>query len=265
MSFHQEMLPPSHEELLGIYKMKYYRAGEPGWSPKLRLRFDYFSPDDHYEALVARLVTGGCSWADVGCGRDIFPHNPALALELSQRCGYLLGIDPSDNVKDNPFITESFQGMVEDCKPSRQFDLVTMRMVAEHIVAPEKSVRRIAQMLKPGGVAVIYTPYKWAVMSVLAAASPSWLHHPIKRVLWGGEERDTFPTAYKLNTRAAFDYHFGNNGMRALLFQHLDDCRILGRFRATSYLELSLQKLHRHIRVRYPETCILTVYQSPVR
>ena len=197
MQTNVQVFPPALDELMGIYRVKYSRAGEPGWSPKMRLRFGYFSPDDLYEALVARLVTPACTWADVGCGRDIFPQHPALAEELSKRCDFLLGIDPSENIHDNPYITEAFQGLVDDYEPTRPFGLVTLRMVAEHIVEPDKAIARVSQMLCPGGLMVIYTPYKWAVMSVLAALSPFWLHHPIKRVLWGGEGRDTFPTAYR--------------------------------------------------------------------
>ena len=89
------VLAPSRDELMSIYSIKYYREGEPGWGPRLRLSFEYFSPDDHYEALVARLVTSGCTWADVGCGRDIFPSNPDLAHELARRDRVLTNDHPN--------------------------------------------------------------------------------------------------------------------------------------------------------------------------
>jgi hypothetical protein len=55
----------------------------------MRLSFGYFTPDDHYEVLVARLVTSGCHWADIGCGRDIFPSNPQLARDLVARAAVI--------------------------------------------------------------------------------------------------------------------------------------------------------------------------------
>ncbi|MGQ0652118.1 MAG: class I SAM-dependent methyltransferase [Betaproteobacteria bacterium] len=253
---------PSAEELRRIYDIKYCRKGEPGWSPRLRLRFRYFTPDDHYEAVVAASVKEGCTWADVGCGRDIFPHNPDLAVQLAKRCSFVLGIDPDRNILDNPFLTESFMGMVEDYPGGRQFDLVTLRMVAEHIQDPEKSVSRIARLVRPGGRLVIYTPYEWAVMSVCAAISPFALHHPIKRLLWGGEKRDTFPTAYKLNTRKTLAHYCGRNDLKEVLFAHLDDCRTFGRFYPLAYGELVLQRALSALGIRYPESCILAVYEK---
>ena len=47
----------SGEELRAIYDSKYVRGARVGWGPKMRLAFGYFTPDDHYEALVSKLVT----------------------------------------------------------------------------------------------------------------------------------------------------------------------------------------------------------------
>ena len=92
--------------------------------------------------------------------------------------------------------------MVEDCNTSHRFDLITLRMVAEHIVDPARSVAKLAQLTKPRGHVVIYTPNKWAPVSILAALVPNRFHYRIKRIFWGGEERDTFPTAFRMNTRS---------------------------------------------------------------
>jgi SAM-dependent methyltransferase len=177
----------------------------------------------------------------------------------------VLGIDPDDNIKDNPFVTERFQGLVEDCDTPREFDVVTMRMVAEHVVYPDKVMARVAKMLRPGGHVVIYTPYKWAPMSVIASIIPFRLHNPLKRLIWAqSEARDTFPTAYKLNTRAALRAHAAGAGLREVFFCTLDDCRTLGQFRWTSFAELSLQRTLRGLGIRYPEICLLGVYQRSV-
>lgn len=252
----------THDDLMSIYDVKYYREGEPGWSPKMRLSFGYFTPDDYYEALVAKLVTPGCDWADIGCGRDIFPRHPDLARQLGARAGFVYGIDPDDNVKENPFITERFHGVVEDCDTPRKFDLVTMRMVAEHIVDPDRAIKKISDLLKPGGLTVIYTPHKWAPMSVIASIIPFSLHHPLKRLIWDAEARDTFPTAYKLNTHKDLLHHTSRNGLAEKSYRHLDDCRVLTRYRWLNYGELTLQKALRSVGLGYPEKCILGVYQK---
>src|SRR5580765_2953289 len=40
-----------------------------------RLKAGYYSPEDHYEALINRIITKDLSWLDVGCGRSPFPNN----------------------------------------------------------------------------------------------------------------------------------------------------------------------------------------------
>jgi 2-polyprenyl-3-methyl-5-hydroxy-6-metoxy-1,4-benzoquinol methylase len=138
-------------ELIAVFSRKYGRHATLGWGPEMRLRHGYFTPDDHYEALVSRLLEPGANWCDVGCGRDIFPAFPELARELAHRCSFVYGIDPDENIKENTLISEGFQGLVEDCPSTHEFDLVTLRMVAEHIVDPPRVLARVAQLLKPGG------------------------------------------------------------------------------------------------------------------
>jgi len=254
----------SRDELMNIYRVKYYRFGEPGWGPRMRLSFDHFSPDDYYEALVSRLVTPGCAWADVGCGRDLFPSHPDLARELGARAGYVVGIDPDENVKENPYITEGFCGLIEDYSTERRFDLITMRMVAEHVVDPDRVMRKLAELLKPSGRVVIYTPYKWAPMSLVATAVPFKLHNPLKRILWQSESRDTFPTAYKLNTRRDLLGHTSRAGLAERFFRFLDDCRVTNRFRALNWIELNACSAFNAVGWHYPERCILAVYQKSV-
>lgn len=253
----------SREELMAIYKVKYYRFGEPGWGPRMRLAFDHFSPDDYYESLVARFVTRGSAWADVGAGRDIFPSNPDLARELCARAGYVLGVDPDENVKENPFITEGFCGMIEDYTTARRFDVITLRMVAEHVVDPDRVLAKLAELLKPGGRVIIYTPYKWAPMSIIASIVPFSLHNPLKRIIWKSEARDTFPTAYRLNTRVDLKKHTSKHGLAETYFCFLDDCRVTNRFRPLNWVELQLCSAFNGAGMHYPERCILAVFQKP--
>jgi SAM-dependent methyltransferase len=243
--------------------MKYRRrTSELGWGPRTRLRFGYFTPDDYYEALVAKLVHQGSWWADVGCGRHPFPSNTPLANVLTARAAFFFGIDPDPSIRENPYIADAFQGPVEACDTHHRFDVVTLRMVAEHITSPEPAIRKLSQLTKPGGLVVVYTPNRWAPASIAASLVPNRLHHPLKRLLWNADERDTFPTAYKLNTRRALARHFAASGMEEVYFAYLDDCRTFAEYRALYLLELWLQKILRRLRIPYPENCLLAAYQK---
>jgi SAM-dependent methyltransferase len=253
------------KSLENIWQDKYGSSPDLGWGPRLRRWFGHYNPDDHYEALVDQLVQQGCNWAEVGCGRDIFPSNPALARRLIARCSHVLGIDPDENIKDNPFLNEWHQGFVEDYKSERGFDLVTLRMVAEHIEKPGPTATSLERMLKPGGIVVIYTPYKWAPVPIITRLTPFSLHQPVKRFIWNTEERDTFPVAFRLNTRADIRRHLTAAGLGELNFQLLDDCRSTSKFMPLNLIELSLWKVLSLAGLRYPECCVMAVYQKPMK
>jgi len=252
---------PSPALLRAIFDAKYGAADDLGWGPRQRLRFGYYTPDDHYEALLASLVFEGCRWADIGCGRDIFPSNPGLARRLTGSAALVVGIDPDANVHDNVLLDERFCGPVEDYESARRFDLITLRMVAEHIAQPRRVVAKLGELAAPGCLAVIYTPAKYAPASILAALTPMRTHHLAKKLLWQAHERDTFPVRYKMNTRSALTRLFRQHGFEETLFCHLDDCRASNRFRRLNLLELSSWRLLRRLGLRYPECCLLGVYR----
>lgn len=256
---HSQAFTPSHAELMAVFESKYRRHRELSWGPKTRLEFGYFTPDDHYEALVGKLLNSGSEWCDVGCGRDIFPQNPELAKRYAARCHHVFGIDPDDNVRENTFVHEYFQGLVEDCPTTRQFHLVTLRMVAEHVADPRSALSRIATLLKRDGLAVIYTPHKWAPMSIAATITPFGLHNPMKRLLWTSDARDTFPTQYRMNTFADLKRHSEASGLELIHYERLDDCRITNSYRALNRIELTARSLLRRVGLSYPEACILAV------
>ncbi|MGH8260567.1 MAG: class I SAM-dependent methyltransferase [Steroidobacteraceae bacterium] len=251
-------MSPTTEELLEIYRLKY---DGKGWGPRMRLAAGYFSPDEFYESEVARHVVQGTTWADIGCGRDIFPSNRRLAEVLCARAASVVGIDPDPNVLENPFVTERFQGMIEDYPAGKRFDLVTLRMVAEHITNPDIAVGKLARLLKPSGRLIIYTTSKWAPMSIIAMLVPFGMHNTLKRLIWNSEARDTFPTAYKLNTRRDLSRHTSAHCLKEISYRIIDDCRITGGYRVLQWIELRIRKLLRAIGLRHPESCILAVYE----
>lgn len=245
-----------------VLNLKYGPPEVRGWGPRLRSRFSYQTPDDWYETTLFECVTKETVWLDVGCGRDLFPSNHALSKVLAARCQHLVGLDPSNNIDDNPYIHERAKCIIQDYATDRKFDLISLRMVAEHITDPSSMIATLARLTKPGGQVVIYTVSKWAPASLAAAATPMWVHHAAKTLLWGTEERDTFPTAYKMNTRRTLRGLFAGGGFRETSFRYLDDCRSFQRWKTLNIVELSIWKLLRTIGIGYPEACILALYKK---
>ncbi|MEQ8659212.1 MAG: class I SAM-dependent methyltransferase, partial [Gammaproteobacteria bacterium] len=222
----------TQDELEAIFDIKYRRAAQLGPGPALRLAYRYFTPDDHYEAVVRRLVGPHTRWLDVGCGRNLFPSNQALARELSERCAELVGVDPDDTLQENPFVHRKLQGFVEEVvSTDERFDLVTFRMVAEHVTEPEPLLRALRAIVVPGGHVVVYTVNRWSPVPLLTAVTPFALHNPIKYVLWRTEAKDTFPTAFRMNTRTRLRQLFEAHDFREAGFSYLDDCRTFQGFR----------------------------------
>lgn len=250
----------THTELSAVFRGKY---GDPLTGPVTQRcqRFGYFFPDEFYEAAVDRLVAPGCRWLDVGGGRDVFPNNEMLARRLAGRCGWLTCVDPSPNVHENGLARERVQSRIEDYVSAEPYDLLTLRMVAEHIDRPDEAVAAMARLLKPGGRLVVYTVNKFAPVAVATRVVPFRLHHPLKRLVWRTEEKDTFPVAYRMNSRAALRRLTAGHGLAEESFAYLDDCRTFHRFGWMNYLELSAWRILRRVGASYPETCLLGVYR----
>ena len=247
--------------LAEVLRLRFAEAGGPGWSPALRQRFGYVTPDECYEALLLDLVRPGIAWLDVGCGSDLFPSNPALARVLSERCGVLAGLDPSPNIDENPYVHEKAQCLLEDYAAPRRYDLITLRMVAEHVADPEAAVAALARLTQPGGRVVIYTVDRWSPASLVSAVTPMAVHHAAKKLLWGTSPEDTFPVHYRMNTRATLRDLFAASGFAEESFERLDDCRAFARWPATARAELATRRALRSLGIPYPEACLLGVYR----
>ena len=245
-----------------VLREKHGDLAAGGWAPRQRARFGHVTPADWYEALLDALVTPSTTWLDVGCGRDVSPGNTATARRLADRCRRLVGIDPGDNIDDNVFVHERLKMPIEAHPPGATYDLITLRMVAEHVEAPAAVAARLASLLAPDGRIVIYTVSRYAPSVIVAGLTPLKVHHVVKRWLWETEERDTFPTVYRMNTRPVLARLFGDVGLAEEMFAYLADCRSTARFRVLQHLELSLWKTLSRIGLRYPECCILAVYRA---
>ena len=252
----------TEDRVARITAAKYGDLAAAGWGPRLRSAFGYFTPDDWYEACLDALVGPQTRWLDVGCGRDIVPFSPIGSRALADRCELLTGIDPSDNIDHNPFLDVAVKSRLEDYRAARPFDLITLRMVAEHITEPGRAVAALQRLCAPGGAVLIYTVDKWSPVSLLAACTPMSFHHRAKNILWESEERDSFPTIFLMNTRGVLRDLMASAGFQEESFMALSDTRTTNRFRPLNVMELLLWRALRAIGMNYPEQCLLGLYKK---
>ena len=106
---------------------------------------------------------------DLGCGSGAFAHDLAL------RGFAVSGVDPSSSGieiahKAYPEL-ELETGSTDEDLAARfgQFQAVTSLEVVEHVYAPRPFAKRIYDLLEPGGLAIVSTPYHGYLKNLLIA------------------------------------------------------------------------------------------------
>ena len=65
---------------------------------------------------------------------------------------------------------ERSQCVLEEYQTGHRFDLVTLRMVAEHLPDPAAAVRALERLVAPGGRVVLITVNLWSPITLLSQA-----------------------------------------------------------------------------------------------
>ena len=160
------------------------------------------------------------------------------------------------------YVHHRFQTAIEHYDTNLRFDLATFRMVVEHVDDPDAIVRALNTLLVPGGLAVVFTINRSSPISLVSRALPFRLHSPIKRLFWGGDDKDTFPVRYKMNSREALHQCFSAHGFDEAAFDYLDDLSTWLLYRRLNYIEIQAWRLFRALGLPYPENCLLGVYRK---
>jgi hypothetical protein len=64
-----------------------------------------------------------------------------------------------------------------------------------------------------------------------------------------------------MNTRKTLRDHFDAGGFREVFFAHVDDCSTFGSINALNLVELGVWRVFHSLGMRYPENCLLAVYE----
>jgi SAM-dependent methyltransferase len=126
---------------------------------------------------------------------------------LRGKVRWVVGVDLDPIVAANPILDEAHvlppagsRLPLED----RSIDLIISDWTFEHIDDPTGMAAEFHRILRPGGWVCARTPNKWGYIALGNRLLPDRLHAPVLRRLQPArEERDVFPTRYRLNTRGA--------------------------------------------------------------
>lgn len=185
-----------------------------------RLRQRYYGSAVHpyrtYEATVDRLLRPTDTLLDAGCGRTA----PVLRQYLG-RAQRLIGVELVE-FTHVPTGLELHQADLANIPvAAASVDLVMSRSVFEHLTDPTAVYRELARVVKPGGRVVFLTANMWDYGTLVARLVPNRLHGKVVRLTEGRAEEDTFPVAYKTNTRADVDRLAAQTGFEVEGFDYL--------------------------------------------
>lgn len=175
-------------------------------------------PYRRFEAEVERMIQAGGIEVllDAGSGRTV----PVLRKYLG-RVPRLIGVD----LVEFTDVPEGIETHVSDLARlplgDSSVDLIISRSVFEHLTEPEQVYREFARVLRPGGRLLFLTANMWDYGTLVARLVPNRFHARIVKAVEGRAEEDTFPTAYKTNTRGDVDRLARGSGLNVLDFDYL--------------------------------------------
>ncbi len=155
--------------------------------------------DALYRDLIRKHLRPGSRILDAGYGRYM-----TFCKELSSSAvAFGADLEPTLDTDNSraPFGVRADVGRLPYARES--FDMVISRSVVEHLADPPAVFREFTRVLRPGGSVVLITPNKYDYVSLIAAATPCWVHKSLVSKIFQVPEDDVFPTLYRANTTRA--------------------------------------------------------------
>jgi SAM-dependent methyltransferase len=171
-----------------------------------------------FEQRVDDLVAAGSVRVllDAGCGRGA----PVLRKYIG-RVERLVGVELVAFTDVPPGLELHQSDLARLPLPDASVDLIMSRSVFEHLTDPASVYAEFARVLRPGGRVVFLTANMWDYGTLVARLVPNRLHARIVKMVEGREEEDTFPTAYKTNTRRDVDRLSAQAGLQVQDYVYL--------------------------------------------
>lgn len=182
----------------------------------------YYADSPHpyrlFEQAVDKAlgIPGDLTLLDAGCGRTV----PVLRKYMG-RARRLIGVELVDFTDVPPGIDAHKADLANIPMPDNSVDVIMSRSVFEHLTDPEAVYREFHRLLRPGGVVIFLTANLWDYGTMVARLVPNRFHAAIVKRVEGRAEEDTFPTAYKTNTRTDIDRLARATGLRLHAMKYL--------------------------------------------
>lgn len=170
-----------------------------------------------YAALVSEHLCPDTVWLDAGCGSGLLEEDmEPLEDWLASHCKSIFGLDLG--VTSNRNINSLVRGSLYHIPfPDNSFDLITCRMVAEHLDEPREAFIEVARCLRAGGAFVVLTPnlLNYGVYGNALATKllPEKLRLRIVHASDSRADEDIFPVRYKANTMHRLVHLLNHSGL----------------------------------------------------
>ncbi len=149
---------------------------------------------------------------DIGCGSG-FDDSSKLQQSLIAAADRYVGVDPDTSAAAPENISELHGCTLEDAPvPSDSVDVAFAVMVLEHVREPEQFFDALLRTLKPGGVFLGFTPYRWHYFAVISQLMEDLgLKDPYLDSVGSstGTRYKNFPTCYRCNTHSSVRRYTG--------------------------------------------------------
>lgn len=112
-------------------------------------RYEYFT------SLILKEIHENSVVIEIGAGNGLCRY----VKDISDKAGKLIGIDPSSNIENNPYVHESIKAPFENANvPDDSVDTIYSIYVMEHIENPDKVFLKAHKILKERGKFFFITP-----------------------------------------------------------------------------------------------------------
>ena len=171
-----------------------------------------------YASLIAEHLTPHTLWLDAGCGsrlleNDMDPSETWLATHCKSIFGMDLAVTPNCNIRS--LVRGSLYHLPF---ADNSLDLITCRMVVEHLDSPREAFAEVARSLRPGGAVIMITPnllnYGVFGNAVATKVMPEKLRLRIVHASDPRADEDVFPVRYKTNTMHRLAYLLNVSGLQ---------------------------------------------------